>query len=451
MVSPLAKTVFATNVDDSLGAVDVYTQTSAKDPIDDVSGSSSGGGSLDLASFMGVESAATTADQLTSIAASDKKFLTPANIEASVISPNSDLQGFYRQVDDNLQATLIAPNDALNNIQLTDLQTPLDLPSVSSATSAKNYTAISGMLNVIGGTAGGNVGLTVKDTGAQGAFLSNLVSVSARLGIPNAYARIDSGGYGSRVMGQVTTAALHACVSTSNVNLLMNLSRGSMAGSINAMFPEFGSRFAANFRLPTGTSPGQHGQIGMNIRTAFGTISPNWNSRTGPSLRTVLNGNIFYGASDDFRSVMRASATLSRGPFGTNVSGTVNVAASSLPNPGTMPPNVLTQVIPIAGGRTRHLYQWPSGYSEQYDSVSDGTYDRTHTDPVDFPTDSSLYSTFNNSTISDPLAQGHAFSECLRQGANDPLSAVSPTLPASDSLKLNFPYTNFGPLSDLSL
>jgi hypothetical protein len=312
--------------------------------------------------------------------------------------------------------------------------------------SAKNLSSLSGMLDVVGKQASSS--LSVTATSAQAVFMSNLLKVSVSAGIPNAYARIDAGNLGAAVMSHVTKTALSVAVSTSNLNLLANLSNGSMAASIKGISPGFTSAFAANFKLSANVSPSGHVQIGADIASALGKIDANWSNKPNAAGNSLVNANLFLNASKDFQTVMKAAVTFSRKPLATTTTVNVNVAASLLPSLAALSPATVARSQPSPYGQTQS-FAFNNGETHTYVPNQDGTYTQTVVTPTS-PTSQQLAG-LDNSAITDPLALSGVYGQCVAQSSTSAISKglADPSLDASSSIAAMFPLAYTGDLVNL--
>ena len=439
----LAPTTFQTGIQDDLAAVDAYTQTSASDPID--TSATDNSDPNDVAGFLGLDSAAASSDA--SSALSSLTSSTSSKDALSAITDSMpDLQSPLSDLDPDIQKQLTAFTSNTPTLStITDGTTP-GMPSVTTALSAKNVTSLSAMLDVVGKQSSG--GLSVTPTGVQASFMSNLLKLSVGSGIPNAYARIDAGGLGSSVMTAVTKTALSVAVSTSNMNLLANVSNGSMATSVKGMSPSFLSDFASNFKLSANVSPSGQAQLGADISSAFGKIDASWSGKTNGAGNTLVNANLFANGSSDFQTVMKAAVTFSRTPLATTTTVNANLAANLVPTLIGLPPGTVARSAPSAYGQTQS-FTYGSGEVHTYVPNQDGTYNQTIVAPA-VPTTNQL-SSLNNSAITDPLALTGLYGQCLANGssASTTNGLPDPTLDAAASLAQTFPLAYTGPLMNL--
>ena len=453
MPSPLAPTTFSTSVDDSLITADVYG-TSSGSSLMDTAGDATTSDNSDVASFLGVTGAgdstaavdSTTAD----FADAQGTVMSSTDVLTGMIAPSSDLLSSYSSLDPTLQAQLLS-TDLHTNVTLADVTTP-DIPAVvTNATSAKNIQGLLGMINSICGTIQQGVKI-VENVAAAIALMSNLIKVATHLKVPNVYTRFDDGCFSASIMGPVTKASMKVAVSTSSVNLLANISKGSQAATAVAMMPNFCSQFASTFKLAAGTPSSAYAQMGLDISSSFTRLNANWAS--GPvGSNTLVNANLFVNASADFKTVMAASNNSFRPLTNSAVTVTAGLAAASVPKLNTLSPNSLLNQ---SADATQIQVQQGNGSTQSYvvsgqDVNGANLFTETSTDPV--AATSQSWNAFDSSQINDPMVLGGAFDRCMAGGDTTvgnsdpsldpnlyPTTVVSPTADAGDSLTGNFPY-----------
>ena len=450
MPSPLAPTTISTSVDDSLITADVYG-TSSGSSLMDTAGAATTGDNTDVAAFMGLDSATTDATAaLPDFSEAEGTVMSSTDVLTGMIAPNSDLMSSYSSLDETLKAQLLS-TDLHTNVTLADVTTP-DIPAVvANATSAKNIQGLLGMVNSICGTIQAGVKI-VENVAAAVALMSNLIKIATHLKVPNVYARFDDGCFSASIMGPVTKASLKVAVSSSSVNLLSNISKGSQAATASAMMPNFCSQFASTFKLAPGTPSAAHAQIGLDISSSFTRLNPSWASGKVGS-NTLVNANLFVNASPDFKLVMAASSNAFRPLTNSAVTVTAGITAALAPKLNTISPNSLLNQ---SADATQIQVQQGNGSTQSYavsgqDANGANLFTETSTDPV--AATSQSWNAFDSSQIHDPMVLGSAFDRCMaggdtKVGNSDPsldtnlypTTAVSPTADAGDSLQGNFPY-----------
>lgn len=395
MVS-IADPVFVSGIDEKLAAVDVYSQTSTASDSGLINSITN---PTDLDEFMGMDGV-----DASELADPEGLDLTSEAIKTAVFDDLPELKGDFSQLDVLTQAELLKVN-GFEDIKIADSAFPEMLPQRPAFMNTKNALA----LVKIAATISSKGGLKAVSIAASAQFLSNLVAVSVKNGVPNMYARIDAAGYDTSVMARVTNNSLGIAARTGNLNLMMNLANGSMAGSIKGMFPGFPAAFAAGFKLDKNMKPQFYGQIASSISTSFGKIDVNWAKGANGS---TFNANLFLGGSRDFRTVAKASLRYASSPWSRSSTTTASVA-TSLPGVGSFNLGIRGNQITV-GGVVKMQYQWPSGRKDVYTERQGGGYDVVSTKPTPVfdpdgspPTgDASDYYDVDNSTIDDPMVKG---------------------------------------------
>jgi hypothetical protein len=450
MLSPLAKTVFSTSVDDKLATVDVYTETSATAPTDTTAAATNDPASV--AGFLGVDQVAAIGPD-NAISEFDPNLGTPltsTDLTTGIIAKNPSLNSSFAQLDSSLKA-MISKVNSFSHITLTDVTIPGLPPSITNAANASNINGLLGMVNSVCGVIQDGVKI-LEDVAGTIALLGNLINAAANLKIPNVYARFDDGCFSASIMGPVTKTSLKVAVSTSDLSLLANISNGSQASNAKAMYPTFCSQFASNFKLAPNTPPAAHAQIGLDISSAFGKIDATWASgRAGSNV--MVNAGLFVNASPDFHAVMAASAISSRPPYNrTSVSSAV--AISSIIPISSRPPRTTQSSYVDNTGIPHTVYGYPDGTRQDYALPPEAVNSTLiTTSPAPITNDSLAH--LDNSAINDPMTLGYGFDKCMNGGDAPPPIDNSlggtygdPSLNASASLSNNFPLTTFGTLSD---
>ena len=419
----LADTVFSTGVDEKLAAVDVYSQSG------NVSGSGvvdSATSSDDLATFVGWGDSTDAIDDIEEVA------LQEDSLKAVMLADDPDARSAFADLDEYYQKKLLS-SSGYEDLEISDSDYPEMVVSRHKKTSSKNINALVKLVGSIGAKKGG---LRAVSIAATAKFLSNVVNVSVKNGIPNVYAKIDSGGYGPKVMSTVTKNSLGLAVSTGNLNLMMNLANGSMAGSIKGMYPGFPAAFAASFKLDKNLKPQFFGQISSSITTSFGKIDVNWAKGKNGS---TFNANLFLKASKDFKTVAKASVGGATRPYSRSSTTTASVSAN-LPGTAAFSLGVKGKQVSI-NGTAKMVYEWPSGKTQTYTKRADESYDVITTKPLPIFTpdvatpvgQASDYYDVDNSSINDPMALGGLVCKQAEDSSSNATANTSESIQSSFS------------------
>jgi hypothetical protein len=431
MSSQLAPSVFLGGIEDELAAVDVYTQTTAKAPIDNAS----------FDPFQGQYGndlfgcTATPANNiLNNLVDPQGVLMDSTQIVNGVISENSELQSAFYSVESGLQK-LLTNAKGLVNVSMKNGQ----ISTKFNLSSAANLNGIKTMLNVVGG---GKGGLSLTNISGQVSFISNLLKVSAKFKIPGAYTTAIGGITDARIGLSVTKNILGDVVANSSVSMLADIASGPFAAHVKAMMPNIASKFSANFKFSTGTKKSEHASLAASIASSFFKINASWSNakrggkgrgKTGSSFKDIFNANVFLNSSGDFKIAMKARGKNYN--IGLNMnSNKQTVSGGRIPNPSGS--RAVSYSSPLPNGKMATVHQYPNGIIKKYYDEEGLLIEDTQT-PQALPTNPQQFGNFNNSRIDDPVALGSILSEAYSPsnfGSNLSLGGS-----ASESLSDSFP------------
>ncbi len=399
----LSPTTFATGIKDKLAAVDIYTQKSAKNPIDAIT--------LDvnldpnaIAGLMG------------------GNFQLPVNLIASYskskgisINANALLTGIIGS-----NPILASAMGSLNSITSQAISAVTGnasinatIGSISTIINTSDLSNLTGISSLISGISGSTFPIAFTDLSGLANLSTNLLQQASALGIPNAFTQIAKGLISSpNLLQAVTKAILPSVMHNSDVNMLMNIAQSVSANIVRASNPGFISGFASNFTLDPNIPQDQLPLIGKQLCSSFNAIDPNWNSITTSAGQILTNSNVTMSGSDDFNTVMTSVNTMTNISAYSNTLTTGNIsaddttaaiAAAEVDN--TITTTSLMEIVVQPDGtkpnlRVVHMYH-ASGAEDTYVVYADGT--STLTTSTWGPTPSTITPVTNvNTTSTNP-------------------------------------------------
>lgn len=348
----LADTFFLGGAEDKLAAVDVYTQTSADEPID-ITAVDGATDSDALQGMMG-GNLAPPEEILKSYSPTEGLVLDTNALRNGIINANGALRSAIGTVSSGIKdAVMVAKG--INNIKAT-------INGITASIKRGKLSDIVGIANLIGGLSGRVYPIAFNDLAGMANLSTNVLKQAAELGIPNAYDQIASGiASVPGLLNEVTRNILPIVALTSDVNMLMNIARGPCRNNIRSMNPGFIGSFAKNYKLPPKTSQAAQRKIGNQISCSFSSIDPNWNKTIKSNGALVNCSNVLNKASSDLRKVMLVANTLSR-ISSVIIPRTVGVftPANAPPLP-PMPGGTTAQTVITPQGNTVVTYTYPDG------------------------------------------------------------------------------------------
>ena len=324
----LSPTTFATGIKDKLAPVDVYTQKSAKNPVDDIALDVN----VDPTTLQGLMGGnlALPVSLIASYSKAKGISISTSALLTGLIGSNPALVSAMGSLN-KMTATAVLTATGNANITAT-------IGGVAAKVNTSDLSNLTGVAALIGGISGTAYPISFTDNTGLTNLSVNLLVQANSLGIPNAYTQIANGLLGNPVLLQnVTKAILPSVIQTSNTNMLNNIAHGPAVATVQANNPAFISNYAASYTLPPNAPQSQLPSIGKQITTAFTAINPNWNKST-TNLGIVINNNsVLSGASPDFTTLMSAAqATATTPPIVTPTVTVVQTAAQATATP--LPP-----------------------------------------------------------------------------------------------------------------
>lgn len=346
----LAKTLFQTGIKDTLATVDVYTQDTARSPIDATGASSFDPSSL--ASLMGGN---------LGVSALISKYSSKVGIQinasallSGVIGSSSVLRSAMGTVSSGISGALTAVGGA------SGISAAID--GISSMIHNTNLSDLTAVASMIGGINNTSFAVNFTDTAGLTGLSVNLLVQANKMGIPNAYSQFSLGmANNPRMLTGVTAGILGSVCSTSNVNMLANIGAGPVARNVHRVAPRFLGNFAASFVLDPSTPRNMLPSIGVQISGAFGSINPNWNKSRLSNGRVVNNSSILLNASADFNTVMDSVSDYGRIPLSTYPAVVTHYPAGTAPDPVTYPPGTTSTTANNPDGSSSTTYVIPDG------------------------------------------------------------------------------------------
>jgi hypothetical protein len=408
MSNGLAKTTLQTGADDNLAAINIYTQKVTLAPVaQDQNNELSDG----LKTLTGAP-----------LSISKNKNEESNDVAAGISSIGGSFNSAFQSLESGLKQYLTSAKGVVG-IKMVDGKPKINF----NLKSAANIAGIKTMIDVLGNQKGitGKLGID-----SQAEFLGKLVKVSTKMGLDGGLKSVMASVSDVKVLNKVAANIGNFAAATSNIGLLSTLSDAKLNGKISLNLNSLVSRFAANFKIPIGTKPGDFLQIGASLSSSFSKLNPKWNVSLTTSGKSIFNGSVMLNSSGDFKLVMKGSANRDRVGFRYNTS---NARRSSIPTkPATR--SIVDYQSRVGGSviTTRH---YPNGRRERFvpsPSTNDYQYE-DHTPISVFDPQSSV---FDNSGFRDPFTLGHVLSD-TNAGLKG-LSGADLGLGAKDSLQTHY-------------
>ena len=311
----IAPTVFKTGVEDSIGVVDVYTETSAITPIDDVT--------VDdvvdpnsLSSLMGGNLSA-NAPIVTGITSDGIKVDANA-LKTGVISSLG--------LSSTLSSLAAGIKEGITEVKgYTNILAQAG--SIVNTIKSANLTSITGVANMLStisskaGSLGVNInGTIITDLSGSSNLSSTILNQAIKLGIPNSFSQFANGFKNNpNLLLNITNKILPNVINNSDINTLSNISTSVIGKSVMAANPNLINNFASNYKLPSNTPSNQLPLIGAQIGNTFNNLNPNWNKSIKSNGTVIGNSNVLQNASNDLQKVLGA------------VNAATNVVSRTLP------------------------------------------------------------------------------------------------------------------------
>ena len=395
MGSELAQTTFAAGANDSLAALDAYSQSTAAPPISNLT-LKLPASYEEMAKTIGSPPVDPT-DQLSGYALANGTALTSNDMVKSVIAQDSSMHSAFAQLDSTLQKAL---------------------------------TNVKGLVNV-----------SMTNKGLKVNFLSNVLKISAKLNIPNAYGIISANLTDRNLLNKVTNNILGSVIGNCNVNMLGNIALSYRDGKLSLNVPNLCVKFANGFKLNANFSSKGLGSLGASLSSSFSFLNTKWNIGLTSKGKVVIRASAMLNSSSDFKAVMSASATRSRVALRNNRTIRTLPRGSTIPDHGARMGVLKHDAVDVRGNASVQ-FKFPTGREEHYltDKTS-GEITHTSVEPLPPSTNAADYQNFDNSMIYDPLALGHVFSTFADKSKASGMDATPLNCNAATSLKAYFPMT----------
>lgn len=431
MGSELAQTTFAAGANDSLAALDAYSQSTAAPPISNLT-LKLPASYEELAKTIGSPPVDPT-DQLSGYALANGTALTSNDMVKSVIAQDSSMHSAFAQLDSTLQKALTNVK-GLVNVSMTNKGVKVNYKLAS----AMNIAGMSTVVNLIGGK---KDLIDVLNVSGKVNFLSNVLKISAKLNIPNAYGIISVNLTDLNLLNKVTNNILGSVIGNCNVNMLGNIALSYRDGKLSLNVPNLCVKFANGFKLNANFSSKGLGSLGASLSSSFSFLNTKWNIGLTSKGKVVIRASAMLNSSSDFKRVMSASATRSRVALRNNRTIRTLPRGSTIPDHGARMGVLKHDAVDVRGNASVQ-FKFPTGREEHYltDKTS-GEITHTSVEPLPPSTNAADYQNFDNSMIYDPLALGHVFSTFADKSKASGMDATPLNCNAATSLKAYFPMT----------
>lgn len=284
MAEKLARTTFETGIQDKLATVDVYTQSTAKDPIDAL---------LDTVGI-DIDDIGKLLGGLTGVPALLADFF--GDLELGDVAA-----GFLNGLNSELNTALTSLTG--NSAFVNSLSTLMKGVATGAAVGLTDFNAaLAGIKTTV-------FPADFEDKAALSSIGKYMIASGVKLGVPGAYAAVQASLKNHpAILLEVTKSFLVSTALTPNIASLQEISTSSLAGQVKTLNPKFFSDFLGNFKLPPGSTPAQYKAMGASITAAFFKIDPNWNKKLKSDGTYVNDSSVLAAASDDFRLLMETAS-----------------------------------------------------------------------------------------------------------------------------------------------
>jgi len=356
----LAKTVFATGIDEALATIDVYGEDTASSEL---------GVAFTSEDF--------DADSITGL------------VGGNLADPSELIAGF----DDT--SGLLLDSDALKNSLLAALQGGLaalaqmspdmafdvlnvkgssqvyaSTNGIESMISRADLSSLTGLAALISSISGSPFQVTLTDRSGLTALSTNVLRQAAVLGVPGAYTQF-AGGMSSDLpmLTNITKGILPTVISSSNVDMLSEIANGPIASNVTALSPNIASSFVASFRLKPHASTTSVLQTSSQLMAALTTLDPSWNRTSSintrfdsSQLHLTNNADAVLNASADFKKLASIAAAAKITPLAVRPTVVKNQTTATVPDPVLEFPEGTTSVATTnQDGSTTTIYTLPDG------------------------------------------------------------------------------------------
>jgi hypothetical protein len=307
----LAPTTFQTGIDETLVAVDVYTQTG----IDIINGFlqevSADVSALSLMETIDVpfnmDGINSAIDEFVNGIPSSE-FVGPPDLTSSLSISAPGIMSSIGMLTDTVKSAVTQVGSIVNEVTTT-------INGVVSTVSAAAMSTVSGITGIVAGLTNTAAGI-VKDVSAYVQTASNTIVEAAKVGISGVYTAIASAASTTLPMlEKITSNILPNIIATSNIKLLTEVALGPVAFKVNLMKPNLIGQFLTNFKQPFTSLKKQIKDTQTTLKsnyaqmkTAFNAISPQW-QQTKRNLKSVLNAKAFTTASKQAVASIKANVS----------------------------------------------------------------------------------------------------------------------------------------------
>lgn len=267
----LAKTSFASGIDEELIAVDAYAVNSPAALL----GSAGSSVPLSVESLQGLLGGGMSnpAALITNFTSAQGITVDAKALQDGILQALPGAQGVMSQLPTALSSSLLAGGGA-SQVQAT-------ISGVTAMINKADLTSVTGVSKLIGSVSGADFPIQFKDVSGLSTLGVNLLKQAGTMGIPRAYTQFAAGMSGSAsgltLLGKITQGILPSVVSTSNVGMLAEIANGPVAGQILSMVPGLPRNFLSVFKLPKKASAQDIVRTGVQLFGALSKINPTWN------------------------------------------------------------------------------------------------------------------------------------------------------------------------------
>jgi hypothetical protein len=308
-MTALAPTTFATGIQEDLAAPDIYNKVQLgvinnKPNIENIK---------DKLKLIPVAPSNDILDSLKIIKGKDGKglILDKDALINGIMSSSSGILGAYKTLPQDIQAELVKVK-GYNNVQMT-------LDGVTKNINGADLSTITGIANLIKGISGCSFPISLNDRYGIALLGVNLIKQSCKFGLHEAFHAFVECLRDEFINSLIVKELVPFVISSSNYQLLEQMSQSAYSGVIKHVAPDVISQFTKGFKLPNNQNQGQYKKIFDSVTGSYDRLDPTWNTKQINN-KTYINNEVFNNSSNDFQSLIAAKLNSKRLDLDTDTS-----------------------------------------------------------------------------------------------------------------------------------
>lgn len=315
-MAQLAPTTFTVGADESLAAVDVYSQAGVEILNSYKANVLSSSSAMDMMvpkstplSVLGSEISGIK------VAATGATSVNPNSLMKTLVAANPSLMGALKSLAPALQGKL-----TMGNLQNTIMAS---IGGIASVVRSADLSTVTGIAKMVTGLAGATIPLAFKDLTGLSTIGVNLIKQSATMGLSGVFSAFaSSSAFGGPLLNSMAISLVPMLLAKSNNKLLKEIANSAAAPYVKAFNPGFVQSYLKNWKKEVRQMvrnvkaiPGLMKKQMTTLKkewslmvAAFTKIDPKWNKSTKPTGATRMNGNVVVAASADTKAAVAASS-----------------------------------------------------------------------------------------------------------------------------------------------